>query len=58
MDNTLKNVDSNLKAIGYPSISQLKKMFPKFTEKGSPNYSYTIVFKKNKGDDFIGKEYL
>lgn len=58
MGNTLKNVDANLKAMEYPSISQLKKMFPKFSEHGSPDYSYDISFKKGKGAEFIGKQYL
>lgn len=46
MNTTMKNVDQSLSKIGYPTIDALKKMFPKFTEKGSPDYSYSIIFKK------------
>jgi len=41
-----ESVDPNLKMLGFPTISELKELFPNYVEKGSPDYIYVITFKE------------
>lgn len=39
-----KSVNPNLKILGFPTVFNLKRMFPVYKEQGSPDYSWYISF--------------
>ena len=48
MGNTIEStVNPNLKKLGYASIKYLKRLYRKYKETASPDYSYLIIFDKN-----------
>ena len=49
MGNTIeRSVDPNIARVGLPSVKELKKMYNVLSEKGSPDYNWTIIFDLTK----------